>query len=1486
MDVHSDKLVLMQDIPWTRFFLKQWLVLLLALTSIQLNGQIACSSSVQISMDEYCQAVLKPEVFLQGFYDDFEYFELTIEGVDGNIVYQPGNYAVTVTDTRTDNSCWGTAVVENKLPPKLNCKELIVPCFFDAKPGDNMLVNYRGVGVLGQLAPGHFEVDFHFQNTIPPFSYIEDVEVELYQTHEDISHLSAFLKSPGGTKIQLFQSSETTEKDCLKEEMFVHFSDQYNNDNQLIQQCDPGNALIGQYKPNQQFHAIKGEPAWGNWSLHIEDAFGKPIHQWFKHAVIHVATSAAYSGLPFDRSDMQFKQIADQRIEVWGGDLCGPVTLSYTDEFTDGCSSSGNQYGTMNRNWQVDDGVGNVNWCQQAIHFETSIVENIIMPYDYDDVSYPSFHCLYDWGDQIDASGQPSPKVTGYPKDRHLYKERNCGNIEVSYKDAILPICEGSYKIIRTWTLINWCKDAPLNIHRHNQIIEIKDRKGPKISCPLNTNLIVQVTSPHDCGKNILVPSPQITQGCGSYDWTIKYAKATSGSCEEPASDKYTSDGVQQLDSDIYINSLESGCVWIKYFVSDGCGNTTEYACQMQLRDNSPPVAVCDETTVIALSNDGTASIPASTFDDFSTDNCTSIFFKGRKLENACDTINEPSEFIEFCCAEAGQTIAVEIFVFDQNGNKSSCTVQARVQDKLDAYLKCPDDTRVACYIPIHDLTDEIYGAPKANDNCGTVGSLEISYTDSLDQCGVGIVYKTWTIVSNDDFLDEKVCTQRFTFEFEPATEGHQIYFPVDTVLNGCARAVGLDETGEPLIIQNGCGLLAINHEDNVFEIAEDACEKILREWTIIDWCQYKPELGIYDGFWQQTQVIKFNNTTDPQITSSCEPIEVCTSASNCMGSIDLHMAAIDDCTNARSLTWEYSLDLYSDRRTDMRATSLVSDGDSITVSISDIPLDVAHEITWRVHDGCLNYGECTQQLVVKDCRAPVPFCIGGVVITLMDRNGLAQVWARDFDLKSEDNCSDSEELQFSFSNDVSDINRTFDCSDVPNGRFAQVELEVFVTDPAGNQESCHVVIELQDNLSACANEGDEITMDVEGAIQTETDAPIDGVEVTIDTNLPGFPKTTVSDEKGKFTFPTLPSNENYDITSFKNDDYLNGVSTLDIVAIQQHILGIKEFTSPYTLFAADIDNNLRVNASDLVDLKRVVLGYKDTFSNGQLSWRFVNTDIPILDERNPFPFTESIQISEFQNLQREYAFMGVKIGDVNHSVKMSNSNALTEVRDIKEVEFLVSDELVEENQLVDIAFRISKASQLLGFQYGFKFDPLAFNILSIDGGEKLEINESDRRVMANEIRLSWTDREYQRLESGDVVFIVKVRMQKSGYIKDFLSFTSDFDAEWYEQTTSLAVINSKIEPKDTDKSGFVLHQNQPNPFEQSTQINIELYNRSTIQLKLVDVSGAVVYQTSESYPAGKQTIHLSKDIIGTSGLFYYTVSVNGKSQTKKLVVL
>lgn len=55
--------------------------------------------------------------------------------------------------------------------------------------------------------------------------------------------------------------------------------------------------------------------------------------------------------------------------------------------------------------------------------------------------------------------------------------------------------------------------------------------------------------------------------------------------------------------------------------------------------------------------------------------------------------------------------------------------------------------------------------------------------------------------------------------------------------------------------------------------------------------------------------------------------------------------------------------------------------------------------------------------------------------------------------------------------------------------------------------------------------------------------------------------------------------------------NYLDGVSTLDLVRIQRHILGIQPFKNKYNLAAADCNDNGSVTASDLAELRKLLLG-------------------------------------------------------------------------------------------------------------------------------------------------------------------------------------------------------------------------------------------------------------------------------------------------------
>ncbi|HMR89972.1 MAG TPA: dockerin type I domain-containing protein [Saprospiraceae bacterium] len=65
--------------------------------------------------------------------------------------------------------------------------------------------------------------------------------------------------------------------------------------------------------------------------------------------------------------------------------------------------------------------------------------------------------------------------------------------------------------------------------------------------------------------------------------------------------------------------------------------------------------------------------------------------------------------------------------------------------------------------------------------------------------------------------------------------------------------------------------------------------------------------------------------------------------------------------------------------------------------------------------------------------------------------------------------------------------------------------------------------------------------------------------------------------------------------------DYIDGVSTIDLVFIERHILGIQPFTDGYQKIEADVNNNSSITAADVTMLRQLVLGITTSFTRN--SW-------------------------------------------------------------------------------------------------------------------------------------------------------------------------------------------------------------------------------------------------------------------------------------------
>jgi hypothetical protein len=84
----------------------------------------------------------------------------------------------------------------------------------------------------------------------------------------------------------------------------------------------------------------------------------------------------------------------------------------------------------------------------------------------------------------------------------------------------------------------------------------------------------------------------------------------------------------------------------------------------------------------------------------------------------------------------------------------------------------------------------------------------------------------------------------------------------------------------------------------------------------------------------------------------------------------------------------------------------------------------------------------------------------------------------------------------------------------------------------------------------------------------------------------------------------------------------------------------------------------------------------------------------------------------------------------------------------------------------------------------------------------------------------------------------------------------------------------------------FELLQNEPNPFNQSTQISYIVPSNGEATLTLFDMTGKQVLVQQISSVKGLNKVEIRKDQIDAQGMIYYQVQFQGYTATKKMLIL
>ena len=1404
-------------------------------------ANLACNNVINVSLGEDCMALINADMVLEGgpyaCYDEYEVVIIDEDGnesfgfVDGSHVGQ--ELTVEVRDS-SGNLCWGVVVIEDKLPPVLMCTTNTTQCdAASTDPGaaiserirfafDNPPNNTIDVG-----APSSADIPLEVEGLNG--ATITDLNIDLDISHTWINDLGVSLISPEGTEVIVILQPA-----CIGEDMIVTLDD--SADEPLDNGCTANiPAIEGTYLPFGDLSDFIGEDPNGTWILRVSDFFngdGGVVN----NVALEITQSGGAIGFPIP-DGATIIPTGDNTYTALGLDPCGPTTLTYEDEVTQlDCSSPFTQQ-ILRTYTAVDENGNNAVSCTDTINVLRTDLSTLEFPSSYDDIDLPSLSC---------TSGYPTPDVTGRPTGDF------CENVEMSYEDVTLDICEGSYKILRYWSVYEWCNSE---VQEGVQIIKVTDETGPSISIPQVGDLS---TSPSSCLADLLLPQPSISDNCTSNPTYMIEASAGT---------------LVQQGQNFFLNNLEIGTVTVTYTAFDDCGNSGQNSIDITVGDEISPVAICDQHTTVALSFDDQVTVEALTFDDGSYDECTPVTFAVRRMTDNCGVAGNTafSSSVVFCCADVGQTTMVEFRVTDEFGNSNTCMVEVDVQDKIAPALQAPADVTLDCQADFTDL-NLTGGLALGFDNCDL---NPVTFTDnvSIGSCGSGQVVRTFTVTDKSGLSS---ADQQFIFlvnndEFDI----NNISFPNNVTLTSCNDSTDPADTGEPIIQDDACSQVSFTYWDDVFEIADGACLQIYRKWTVIDQCQFNPAIGL--GIWEDIQVIEVINNVAPEFTTSCSNV-VIDAYGSCNGQVSLEVDATDDCTDAEDLTYSWKIDLFNNGN---NVFDIEGNGKSVNNTF-----DVGtHRIIWTVLDNCGNQDICDYLFTVRDAKKPTPYCISSLSTAVMNNDGTVVIWASDFDLGATDNCTAPGDLTISFTEFGVTTSREFSCDDIASGVSQLIDdINIWVTDEAGNKDFCTVSLLVEDNE---ANFCDDIgTLTVGGALENVDGNAIKNVDL-IATNAIGIEFQSATSTATGYAFDLLP-NMNYTISADKDTDPLNGITVIDIVLIQRHILAITSFDTPYKTIAADVDNNEKINGLDIIQIRKLLLGINTEFSNGQRPWRFVKKDQEFDGNFNVFPYEESIEI-DFTGDMMSNDFVGVKIADINGSADPDELISDADTRNNSTLDFVIDNQQFSAGEIIEIPVTADNFGNVLAYQMTLEYNPSTLEMIDLIPGE-LDLRESDVNMAYAQngyITCVWGN--VDAVETEGVLFTLVATAKREGTLHNAFS-TSDRLTRTlsYSSLEEPGGIEWSVRENGVDVTEVteLTHSNAPNPFSDFTTISFDLPTSTSVLIQVYDMEGKEVIRTEQAFAAGRNTFEITNSMLKGTGVYYYSLTTANESASGKMILI
>ncbi|MEM9990591.1 MAG: T9SS type A sorting domain-containing protein [Bacteroidota bacterium] len=225
------------------------------------------------------------------------------------------------------------------------------------------------------------------------------------------------------------------------------------------------------------------------------------------------------------------------------------------------------------------------------------------------------------------------------------------------------------------------------------------------------------------------------------------------------------------------------------------------------------------------------------------------------------------------------------------------------------------------------------------------------------------------------------------------------------------------------------------------------------------------------------------------------------------------------------------------------------------------------------------------------------------------------------------------------------------------------------------------------------------------------------------------------------------------------------------------------------------------------------------------------------------------------------------------------------------------SSHQVERGDIFLVDVKAAGLNDLISMQYTVKWDSTLLRLISV-GDYSLEYLDDDKfGAFSNALTLAWIDQTTTGISVEDGTTLYTIRFEaiadEGKTNLEFASAPTAIEAVnnagellEFNSDAGIVQIGEMTSVEALAQYGMYMHQNDPNPFRDYTNINIEANDALSGEFAILDQTGKKIYSVYKHLSRGNNLIRLEREIFPAPGIYYYQLQTADFTRTNRMIFL